>query len=75
MPPPGMKAKRRIQPNVPLPMLNWVPLRKINETIFDELDDERVLQELNFSEVSSPSCFFSLPPVSPLTSFSDLSPH
>lgn len=27
--PMGMKAKRRIQPNVPLPMLNWVPLRKV----------------------------------------------
>eukprot|EP00048_Salpingoeca_helianthica_P023316 m.23583 g.23583 ORF g.23583 m.23583 type:complete len:978 (-) comp8539_c1_seq1:23-2956(-) len=50
VPPAGMKAKRRIQPNVPLPMLNWVVLRKINGTIFDELDDERVLQEFNFSE-------------------------
>ena len=50
MPPTGMKAKRRIQPNVPLPMLNWVPLRKVDDTIFDQIDDERVLAELNFAD-------------------------
>ena len=50
--PPGMKHKRRIQPNVPLPMLNWVPLRKVNDTIFENLDDETVLQKLDFREVS-----------------------
>ena len=49
--PDGMRPKRRIQPNVALPMLNWVPLRKITDTIFEELDDEMVLQELDFNEV------------------------
>eukprot|EP00730_Choanoeca_flexa_P009306 TRINITY_DN12625_c1_g4_i1.p1 TRINITY_DN12625_c1_g4~~TRINITY_DN12625_c1_g4_i1.p1 ORF type:complete len:948 (+),score=345.06 TRINITY_DN12625_c1_g4_i1:238-3081(+) len=48
--PDGMRPKRRIQPNVALPMLNWVPLRKITDTIFEELDDELVLQELDFNE-------------------------
>jgi hypothetical protein len=61
--PTGAKPKRRIQPNVALPMLNWVPLRKITDTIFEELDDERILAELDFNEVSNllpcmalPSC-------------------
>lgn len=49
--PPGMKPKRRIQPNVPLPMLNWVPLRNVSNTIFQELDDETVLADLDFREV------------------------
>jgi hypothetical protein len=48
--PPGMKPKRRIQPNVNLPMLNWVPLRKIQDTIFEGLDDESILTEMDFSE-------------------------
>ena len=48
--PAGMKPKRRIQPNVPLPMLNWVPLRKVKDTIFEMLDDEVVIKEMDFSE-------------------------
>lgn len=31
-------------------MLNWVPLRKIDGTIFQNIDDENVLNELDFSE-------------------------
>ncbi len=46
--PPGMKQKRRITPNVAIPMVNWVPLRKITDTIFEQLDDERVLAEVDF---------------------------
>jgi hypothetical protein len=46
--PPGMKQKRRITPNVAIPMVNWVPLRKITDTIFEQLDDERVLAEIDF---------------------------
>eukprot|EP00052_Salpingoeca_macrocollata_P009845 m.77324 g.77324 ORF g.77324 m.77324 type:complete len:908 (+) comp17281_c0_seq1:168-2891(+) len=53
-PPPLMggpgQYRRRIQPNVPLPMLNWVPLRKVNDTIFDGLDDEAIIQEMDFRE-------------------------
>lgn len=53
-PPPGSMAgkgmKRRIQPNVPLPMLNWVPLRKVDNTIFEVIDDENVLAEIDFRE-------------------------
>eukprot|EP01147_Barroeca_monosierra_P001750 gene1750-4863_t len=48
--PPGMRPKPRITPNVPLPMLNWVPLRNVSGTIFEELDDQPILEELDFSE-------------------------
>eukprot|EP00049_Salpingoeca_infusionum_P027281 m.31484 g.31484 ORF g.31484 m.31484 type:complete len:956 (-) comp9422_c1_seq2:510-3377(-) len=48
--PPGMKPKRRYKPNVALPMLNWVPLRNVSDTIFEELDDEPVLLEMDWSE-------------------------
>jgi hypothetical protein len=41
-------GKRRIQPNVNLPMLNWVPLRKVTNTIFEEIDDENVMGEIDF---------------------------
>jgi hypothetical protein len=49
--PPGMKPKRRITPNVPLPIFNWVPLRKVTNTIFEELDDEAILNEMDFRDV------------------------
>jgi len=35
---------------VPLPMVNWVPLRKITGTIFETLTDEQVLLEMDFSD-------------------------
>eukprot|EP00055_Hartaetosiga_balthica_P017277 m.114632 g.114632 ORF g.114632 m.114632 type:complete len:949 (-) comp9281_c4_seq1:142-2988(-) len=51
--PPGMMPKSRIQPKVPLPMLNWVPLRNVTGTIFEELDDSDVLNDLDFGEFES----------------------
>eukprot|EP00056_Hartaetosiga_gracilis_P005313 m.83493 g.83493 ORF g.83493 m.83493 type:complete len:949 (+) comp12123_c0_seq2:16-2862(+) len=48
--PPGMMPKARIQPKVPLPMLNWVPLRNVSGTIFEELDDADVLADMDFGE-------------------------
>lgn len=58
-PPPGMpggmgtmKAKRRIQTRVKLPMLNWVAVdaSKITDTVFQEIDDEKVHELVDFSE-------------------------
>lgn len=46
----GMAIKPRVTPNVPLPMVNWVPLRKITGTIFETLTDEQVLLEMDFSD-------------------------
>ena len=46
----GMAIKPRVTPNVPLPMVNWVPLRKITGTIFESLTDEQVLLEMDFSD-------------------------
>ncbi|EDQ90265.1 uncharacterized protein MONBRDRAFT_31999 [Monosiga brevicollis MX1] len=51
--PDGMKPKRRIHPNVALPFLNWRPLRKITDTIFEELDDEAILATFDFAEFES----------------------
>eukprot|EP00043_Microstomoeca_roanoka_P008796 m.84566 g.84566 ORF g.84566 m.84566 type:complete len:956 (+) comp14393_c0_seq1:225-3092(+) len=48
--PPGMKPKARIQPKVALPMLNWVPLRNVTGTIFEELDDQPILDEYDFTD-------------------------
>lgn len=35
---------------MPLPTLNWQPLRATKNTIFEKLDDEHVHEELNFGE-------------------------
>ncbi|EGD81374.1 hypothetical protein PTSG_02093 [Salpingoeca rosetta] len=48
--PPGMKPKPRITPNVALPMLNWVPLRNVTGTIFEELDDQPIIEAFDFAE-------------------------
>ena len=48
--PPGMKPKPRITPNVALPMLNWVPLRNVTGTIFEELDDQPIIEAMDFSD-------------------------
>jgi len=45
----GFAIKPRITPKVPLPMVNWVPLRKVTGTIFEFLTDEQVLLELDFT--------------------------
>lgn len=60
-PPPGMPAppmtngvsiKKTIQPKYRMPILNWVALKpaQINGTVFTQLDDDKVLQELDMSE-------------------------
>ncbi|XP_049634965.1 formin-like protein 1 [Suncus etruscus] len=48
----GMKAKKPIQTKFRMPLLNWVALKpnQISGTVFTELNDEKVLQELDMSE-------------------------
>jgi hypothetical protein len=36
--------------NLPLPSLNWTPLRNVEQTIFDGLNDEALIEEIDFSE-------------------------
>ena len=44
--------KRRIQTRYKLPLLNWatIPATQVAGTVFNQLDDERILQVLNFDE-------------------------
>ncbi|XP_077108763.1 formin-like protein 1 [Ranitomeya variabilis] len=60
-PPPGMPApsmpngvsiKKTIQPKYRMPVLNWVALKptQINGTVFTQLNDDKVLQELDMSD-------------------------
>uniref|UniRef100_A0A2K5RGX7 Formin like 1 n=1 Tax=Cebus imitator TaxID=2715852 RepID=A0A2K5RGX7_CEBIM len=53
-PPPisGLKAKKPIQTKFRMPLLNWVALKpsQITGTVFTELNDEKVLQELDMSD-------------------------
>ncbi|XP_038067589.1 formin-like protein 3 isoform X2 [Patiria miniata] len=44
------RRKRRIISTAPLPMLNWVTLHPVSNTIFKNIDDERVLTELDFTD-------------------------
>ncbi|XP_054987626.1 formin-like protein 1 isoform X1 [Sorex araneus] len=48
----GMKAKKPIQTKFRMPLLNWVALKpnQISGTVFTELNDEKVLQELDMSD-------------------------
>ncbi|XP_040845250.1 formin-like protein 1 isoform X1 [Ochotona curzoniae] len=48
----GVKTKKPIQTKFRMPLLNWVALKpsQITGTVFTELDDEKVLQELDMSE-------------------------
>ncbi|KAM5272971.1 formin-like protein 1 isoform 2-T2 [Ctenodactylus gundi] len=48
----GVKAKKPIQTKFRMPLLNWVALKpsQITGTVFTELDDEKVLQELDMSD-------------------------
>ncbi|KAF7661661.1 hypothetical protein LDENG_00256450 [Lucifuga dentata] len=51
-PPPapgGVKSKKTIQTKFRMPLFNWQPLKptQVTGTIFNELDDEQVLGELN----------------------------
>ncbi|XP_036196910.1 formin-like protein 1 isoform X1 [Myotis myotis] len=49
---PGVKAKKPIQTKFRMPFLNWVALKpsQITGTVFTELNDEKVLQELDMSD-------------------------
>nr|XP_012642273.1 formin-like protein 1 isoform X4 [Microcebus murinus] len=49
---PGVKAKKPIQTKFRMPLLNWVALKpsQISGTVFTELNDEKVLQELDMSD-------------------------
>ncbi|ELK14196.1 Formin-like protein 1 [Pteropus alecto] len=51
-PSPGVKAKKPIQTKFRMPLLNWVALKpsQITGTVFTELNDEKVLQELDMSD-------------------------
>ena len=45
-----MPAKRKIKTGVPLPSLNWVPLKAIKNTVFESVDDESVFKVLDMQE-------------------------
>nr|XP_034363201.1 formin-like protein 1 isoform X4 [Arvicanthis niloticus] len=49
---PGVKAKKPIQTKFRMPLLNWVALKpsQITGTVFTELNDEKVLQELDMND-------------------------
>ncbi|KAL6044558.1 hypothetical protein STEG23_035186 [Scotinomys teguina] len=51
-PSPGVKAKKPIQTKFRMPLLNWVALKpsQITGTVFTELNDEKVLQELDMND-------------------------
>ncbi|XP_067869288.1 formin-like protein 1 [Heterodontus francisci] len=48
----ALKVKQPIKTKFRMPILNWVALKpnQINGTVFTELDDEKLLQELNMAE-------------------------
>ncbi|XP_071327693.1 formin-like protein 1 [Trachinotus anak] len=45
----GLKSKKTIQTKFRMPLLNWQPLKpnQVSGTVFNELDDEQILGELN----------------------------
>ncbi|KAM9746575.1 LOW QUALITY PROTEIN: formin-like protein 1 [Menidia menidia] len=47
--PDGVKSKRTIQTKFRMPLLNWQALKpnQVTGTVFTELDDEQILEELN----------------------------
>uniref|UniRef100_A0A8C8SN62 Formin like 1 n=1 Tax=Pelusios castaneus TaxID=367368 RepID=A0A8C8SN62_9SAUR len=50
--PPAVKIKKPIQTKFRMPIFNWVALKpnQINGTVFNDLNDERVLQELDMND-------------------------
>ncbi|CAJ0938207.1 unnamed protein product [Ranitomeya imitator] len=48
----GVSIKKTIQPKCRMPVLNWVALKptQINGTVFTQLNDDKVLQELDMSD-------------------------
>lgn len=47
-----LQIKRKIQSTCKLPFLNWIPLKPnlVRGTIFAELDDEKMMNQINFSD-------------------------
>ncbi|XP_061906020.1 formin-like protein 3 isoform X3 [Entelurus aequoreus] len=45
----GLKSKKPIQTKFRMPLLNWQPLKpnQVSGTVFNELDDEQLLEDLN----------------------------
>uniref|UniRef100_A0A8C7FJL2 Formin like 2 n=1 Tax=Oncorhynchus kisutch TaxID=8019 RepID=A0A8C7FJL2_ONCKI len=52
IPPRPVKIKKPIKTKFRLPVFNWVALKpnQINGTVFNEIDDERILEDLNVDE-------------------------
>ncbi|KAA8578010.1 hypothetical protein FQN60_010650 [Etheostoma spectabile] len=52
MPGTAVKIKKPIQTKFRMPVLNWVALKpsQINGTVFNDIDDEAILQDLNVAE-------------------------
>ncbi|NWS29329.1 FMNL3 protein, partial [Polioptila caerulea] len=50
--PPAVKIKKPIKTKFRMPVFNWVALKpnQINGTVFNEIDDERILEDLNVDE-------------------------
>ncbi|XP_056405302.1 formin-like protein 1 isoform X2 [Hyla sarda] len=50
--PNGVSIKKTIQPKYRMPVLNWVALKptQINGTVFTQINDDKVLQELDMSD-------------------------
>jgi len=46
---PGLPPKRKIQPKVPLPTLNWMAIKDPSSTMFTEIDDENFLKGYDFT--------------------------
>uniref|UniRef100_G3NKE2 Formin-like 1a n=1 Tax=Gasterosteus aculeatus aculeatus TaxID=481459 RepID=G3NKE2_GASAC len=48
---PGLKKRKTIQTKYQMPLLNWQPLKsnQVAGTVFSELDDDQVLQELDMA--------------------------
>uniref|UniRef100_A0A8C1TQG5 Formin-like 2a n=1 Tax=Cyprinus carpio TaxID=7962 RepID=A0A8C1TQG5_CYPCA len=48
----AVKIKKPIKTKFRLPVFNWVALKpnQINDTVFNEIDDERILEDLNVDE-------------------------
>uniref|UniRef100_A0A3P9JPL9 Formin-like 1a n=1 Tax=Oryzias latipes TaxID=8090 RepID=A0A3P9JPL9_ORYLA len=48
----GLKSKRSIQTKFRMPLLNWQALKpnQVTGTVFNDLDDEQILEELNMED-------------------------
>lgn len=56
----AVKIKKPIKTKFRMPVFNWVALKpnQINGTVFNEIDDERILEvKLQFSSEMMNSCF------------------